>query len=353
MKNAIAVKDAALLAKLGAMVNKDDGGGEAAQIPVMKINYDPDSAYDRGLWVVGQQKDQDGNIIDEGKLVKGFVFFVSRHRYSFYDPNGNAKPCNSPFFIQKPGVKVRGSEYKNICGKTCPYREEGRNPRCKAQMVYFGMALTEDKKFVECISYQGGASYMNASNYAKYITSLKAKAPTGGYMDLPPFYFLTMLNTKKEKNQGTTYFVSQFKLGPNFENGEQLDLFAEKREGVYAYIDSINSLVEEGSEEAPAAPPVDMSALKTAGATSTPAPDTGLAAMAAEGAANTPTDVPDFNDEDLPPWMGADNDADSEVVDVKTTEPAESKPMTEPANAEGGDFDIDDAIKQALGGVES
>ena len=234
---ALVIKDEAMLAQLGAMANKEDTGGTAQQIPVLKINYDPDSKFDRGAWVVGQSKDQEGNITDEGQLVKGLVILMVKNRWSYFVQGDTRKNCNSPFY--NFGDSVRGSNYGYACGSSCPYREDGINPRCKAQKVFFGLAVTAEGKMVDCISYLGGASYMPATDYIKSIEKAKVK---GGYMPIPLFTSLTLLGSEKKKNAGTTYFEAVFKRGAMF-SADEWKVFEKKRAEAINYIGGINNMV--------------------------------------------------------------------------------------------------------------
>jgi hypothetical protein len=245
MSTEVAVYDAEMLKLLGGMANKDDGGGTVTGPPTLKINYDPDSIHPRGEWVVGQKKDSDtGEISDEGKIVKGLVILVARNRWSYYNQKDTRANCNSPFYLR--GDIVRGSNYGNICGKTCPMRADGLQTRCKCQIVLFGKAITAEGEFIDCISYQGGASYMPVQNYIDSIERVKVK---GGYIDVPLFASLTLLGSEKKRNEGTTYFVSALKQGPMFKDRTQLMEFNEAREEVYQYIARSNEAQQENRGE--------------------------------------------------------------------------------------------------------
>ena len=280
---------------LEGMVNKDDGGGDAPQIPVLKINYDEDSVYDKGVWVVGQMKDQQGVIVDQGSLVNSLVLLTARHRYSYYVQGDPKAACSSPFFIQKPGAKVVGHNYGYVCGKSCPFRAEGRIPRCKAQVAFFVSALTVDNKLIDSIVYLSGSGYMPGADYAKLATSQRVRNQKGQTMELPPFAFLTMLGTEKKKNQGTTYWEPRFTVGTMFKNPEQLQLFNTKREAAYEYIDNINAAIT--SKSSATKPNVPMPSAVASVSSLSITPNDQFEVIAPEV-----NSVPTVMTNDLPPW---------------------------------------------------
>ena len=244
---AVATADERLAKVLAGMVRKEDMGDDAAQIPILKINYDVESVHERGKWVVGQTKDADGNITEEGQLVKGLVVLMVKRRYSYYVQTDTAKNCNSIIF--SGGEAVFGSKYGHNCKSgDCPYRDKDLNPRCKAQWLVFGMALTEENKLVDCMAYVQGASYMPFDEHRRTITRLKGHA---GYISVPPFAFMTLLGSEKRKNGGTTYFVAEFTRGQMFKEA-QCEMFAAKREEVDAAIVGMNSRVSK-AKDAPVA----------------------------------------------------------------------------------------------------
>jgi hypothetical protein len=209
MSTELAKMDEAMLSELAGLVERDDAGGEIQQIPVLKINYDPDSKFGRGNWVVGQKKDQDGKIVNEGHLVKGAIILMMKYRFSYFVAKDPKSACNSPFYNR--GETVRGWNYGYVCGKNCPYRN--KDPKCKNQVVYFALALTEEKQLIPCIAYLGGASWKAAQDYIDDIKDVKTAT---GTQQIPLYTYLTLLGSLKEKNAGTTYFVAQFKRGQMF-----------------------------------------------------------------------------------------------------------------------------------------
>lgn len=238
-EKALALNDE-MLKELGEMTSDEDVR-DIQSLPVMKINYDPDSIYPAGSWVVGQRKKDDA-IIEEGEKVKGFVILANRNRYALYNESDANKNCNSP--LHKQGEKVRGSNYGHICGKGCPMRAEGVDPRCQAQKVAFGVAITESNKAIECVAYLKGSGYMPFSNYLDEVVKVKAGSKI---ISVPTFTFLTMLATEKKKNGAVTYWVPIFSRGPAFTIA-QIREFEAKRKQVQAYIESLNASVASVTE---------------------------------------------------------------------------------------------------------
>ena len=226
--HALAANDE-LLREIAGMATAEDSP-EIKSLPVLKINYDGDSVHPQGSWVVGQKKKDDA-IIEQGAAVKGLVILAVRNRYSLYVEADTSKNCNSPLHLQ--GDSVRGSNYKHVCGRGCPNRAEGIDPRCQAQKVVYGLALTSDDKLVECVGYFKGSGYMPLANYVEKMTSVRAGSR---YVTVPPFTFMTLLDSEKKKNGSVTYWVPIFSQGTNF-SIEQIRQFDEKRKQVYAFID--------------------------------------------------------------------------------------------------------------------
>ena len=395
-ENALVVQDGALAQQLAGMYNKDDGGGKAAQIPMLKINYDPDCIHPRGSWVVGQTKDQDGNLTDHGKLVDSMVVLTVRNRYSYYDVNDSRAGCSSPFFVQKPGVKVQGSNYKYTCGKSCPYREEGRQPRCKAQIIYFVSAHTTDDKWIECVVYLGGASWMHANKYASHITELRARTPNGNTVELPPFAFLTYLATEKKKNQGITYWEARLTRKPEMFNDPNIFThFAGLRDGAWEYIENVNAAIEaqiKGEKDENTASPgaesmpnvqvptvpsdeanqtIDVTPTRSTTTTS-PMPNVNVnvqpqsttSPMPNVNVNVQPQSTPEVGDTSIPPWqLGVQQEDDipddigqgpavhPEVQAAQPQPQAQSQPQPEaqPQASTNPNDDITAAIQQALG----
>lgn len=128
--------------------NRNDSSG-GVRVPIIRINYDPESKIERVAWIIGQEKDNSGNIINEGKRVKGFVILEVKRRYNLYDQLNNDNNCCSPMFDY--GEEVRGNKHGYVCGKTCPRRDKETfgAATCKAQYVPFGMAITTYEAILE------------------------------------------------------------------------------------------------------------------------------------------------------------------------------------------------------------
>lgn len=238
-EKAIALDDSFLREVAGMTTSEDVGSIQT--LPVLKINYDSDSIHPVGAWVVGQKK-KDDVIVEEGQLVKGMVILAKRNRYSYYNEADTTKNCNSPLHTQ--GESVRGSNYRHVCGKGCPYRADGLDPRCQAQIVIYALALTADDKFVDCVSYMKGSNYMPLTEYMEAMVRVKSGSKM---ISVPTYTFLTSLGSAKKKNGSVVYYVGNYTRGPAFAI-EQIRGFEKKREQVVNYIDSINAgISSEGS----------------------------------------------------------------------------------------------------------
>jgi hypothetical protein len=181
--------------------NSDDVSPGRA--PILKIQYDEESKYPKGCWVVGQLKDQAGKIIDQGKKVTSLVVLKVRNLYSYWDQEDTSKNCKSP--IHKDMEKVKGNNYKYQCGNTCPFKAE---KKCKAMKVVFGVAITENNETIDCVSYMKGVNYMPFSTYLKEATSLEVNGKT--YM-IPVYSFITGLDSEKGTNGSVKYYTAVFK----------------------------------------------------------------------------------------------------------------------------------------------
>lgn len=184
--------------KLAEAYNEGDSGQES-KVPRIKINYDDASLVCKpGEWVVGQRKNQDGEIVEEGAKVDGFIAIVARNAWSLYDSKDKNNCCNSPLFFSFRD-EIRGSTHKNICGKkTCPF---AATKDCKAQKVVFGVALTKNGP-VDCVGYFAGVSYMPVAEYIEKAQSLLV----GDIIKrVPVFSYIAELGSKADK-KGTVKF---------------------------------------------------------------------------------------------------------------------------------------------------
>jgi hypothetical protein len=232
------------LAKLKSMVNPEDM--VAPPLPVVRINYDAESIHPRGAWVVGQVKDKDGNITNEGQLVNRFIILTYKNRHGFYNSMDTTKNCSSAMFTFSNGESVYGSLYPNQrCGDNCPNKRKDLNPRCKIQHVVYGVAYTEEGVGIDCQMYLQGKSFYPFLNHMKEVCKMRVSA---GYMEVPPYTYWTLLETKKEKNAGTVYYVAEFTK--NGEVDKKLwDVFREKREGAFTHIQRVNGAFNEKREK--------------------------------------------------------------------------------------------------------
>lgn len=239
-------------ALLTGMVDKDDATG--VSIPILKINYvstEEGSEFPKGTWLVGQQKDSDGNITEQGKEVKALVILAARNRFSYYNKKNAATNCSSAFHTQ--GEVVRGNKYQNVCGATCPYRAKDLNPRCKAQKVVFGVAITAGGEALDCMAYIQGQSYVPFTDYYKALTKRRVKA---GFVDIPPFCYPTILGSEKQKYDATVYFNGTFAQGPMF-TMEQIKGFETRRDMAKQMIDRLNQMYgQPRGAEVPAGAPL-------------------------------------------------------------------------------------------------
>lgn len=254
----VAVMDEAQAALLAGMVDKDDATG--VSIPILKINYvstEDGSKFPKGTWVIGQQKDSEGNVTEQGKEVKALVILAARNRFSYYNKRDTGANCSSPLHTQ--GESVKGNHYGNVCGSACPYRAKDLNPRCKAQKVVFGVALTPTGEALDCMAYIQGQTYVPFTDYYKALTKRRVKA---GFVDIPPFCHPTLLSTEKQKYDATVYFNGVFAQGPMF-TMEQIKGFEIRRDAAKQVIDRLNQMYgqprDAGNESnhAPVGAPLD------------------------------------------------------------------------------------------------
>jgi len=246
--------DEATLAILGEMVDKDDTTG--ISIPIAKINYvsvDEGSHYPKGTWVVGQQKDTDGIITEQGKAINALVTLAVRNRFSFYDRKDTSRNCSS--CLHKAGDSVRGNKYGNICGSGCQYRAKDLTARCKAQKVILGVAYTHEGEGIDCMSYIQGANYVPFTDYYKKLTKAQAK---GGPRDIPPFSHPTILGTEKQKFDSTVYYVATFTQGPLFDM-DKIEAFRVRRDGAKQIINALNAAHAERHDPVPTVVPPEVS----------------------------------------------------------------------------------------------
>ncbi len=319
MSTDLMTMDAASLAKLQTMANEQEHGSGGVRVPIIRINYDPESKIERGAWIIGQEKDNSGNIINEGKRVKGFVILEVKRRYNLYDQLNNDNNCCSPMFDY--GEEVRGNKHGYVCGKTCPRRDKETfgAATCKAQYVPFGMAITDDNEAIFARAFIQGASYMP---FQEYLDTAKVFVAEGKSWKLPTYAFMTLLSSKKESNKGTTYFVGQFTRGTLF-SMEQIEKFASQLDQTLDVIRDLNNAMKKGKE------------VKTVESVTS----------------SSRSSIGDYGAIDVTPHARTMSTIDpmpggSDVPFDAAPKRAEVKAATA---AEGLDFDIESAISKALG----
>lgn len=230
--------DDAIISAMSRMAKKDDSD---ERLPVLKISYDEEHPEFRGKWVVGQKKDASGEVIDIGKEVVGFIIIDVYNRYNYYNQADISKNCSSPYHNRE---MVRGTRRGTMCGKTCPDRADDATPRCKAQKVAFGIAITSDKKLIDCVAYIQGKSYMPFDNYYHdVLTKIKTKT-TAGFKTtvVPPFAFITILGSEKRKNKGTIFYEATFERGTMIDV-ERMKKYEAKRKEIDEYVLNINNII--------------------------------------------------------------------------------------------------------------
>jgi hypothetical protein len=198
--------DVSQLEELQQMAVKNNDQISTPSLPVLKIHYDDDvSVHPKGTWVLGQTKNKDGVITDQGKKTIYFVLMKFRNQYNYYDSKNPSASCSSPLI--KPFEETRGNKYKNICGSGCQYRDDKRSPRCSFQMVLFGLAITENKEKILCQIYIHGKSFMPTRDFIKDLPNMEI---SGKKYILPVYSFLNKLSSIPEKAQGRSYFIANF-----------------------------------------------------------------------------------------------------------------------------------------------
>lgn len=321
--------DNALAEQLAALVNPSDTGSlKGPNIPKLKINTRDHIGIPMGAWVVGQQIDQEGNVSEPGKQVKGLIILAVRLQYSHYNHARRDQNCSSVLFIE--GQRgITGLKHKHICASkndgvfTCPYRDQARNPRCRQQFVVYGVAITTDNKQMDCVAYVKGSSYMAFNNYLSELVKVKTQ---NGYMEVPPFAFVTMLGAEVENKNGNSYYVSRFKRGQMMK-GDALPHFVKKREEVYSFIERQNqALLNEPNENGGNGRPVTQ-------------------AQSAPPALTAPAAIVEDDDEIPFDFTPSTPPATASARKTAITPPAKAAPVA----TGDADFDIDAAISAVIG----
>ena len=207
--------------------------------PILRLNYvDPieGSAYEKGAWVLGQVKGENGELIEQGVRIESLVILCVRNRFSYYVQDDTDKNCSSPYHVI--GEWVKGNRYRNDCGVNCAYTAKDLNPRCRRQKVLFGIGYTADGSGYECMAFMQGANFVPFSNFYRELT--KSRGGKKGTKNIPPFMRPVVLGSRREKKGATTYFVGEYEMGPLFDS-EQIQLFQERRNLAAKLIDELNA----------------------------------------------------------------------------------------------------------------
>ena len=326
-ETALAIYDEEALKRLSGMVNPDDTPMETGP-ETLKINYEEDSKYPRGVWVLGQKKDDSGKITNEGSVVSKIIVLTTRCRWSYYDEE------------TKTGVSTQifsgGSQPRDKAEFDRKVAALGGDPRF--QTVAIGLALTDDG-LKEFVAYITGTSYKLFRDYLKEITSYKL--PGGGSTKVPPFVCVTELGeTEKKKNGAVTYFVPSFKRGTEVPVA-QFDMLNEKREAAYQWVEYVNSRMAEKAKESEGesssssfAPP-SSTPPSFAPPSSTPPP------------VYTPPPPAKPSTGDKMPWE-TDTKAAPKAEEKKEAKVEEKAVEPEILDAGGDDFDIEAAMRTIM-----
>jgi hypothetical protein len=316
--------DVDVLKELAGMVDENEAMGNMTKYPTLKINYDEDSAFPRGTWVVGQKKDEKGIITEQGEQVEAMVVVATRNRRSYYDREDTKKNAGS--ILWGRGETHNLDEY---------YKKIPDGKKDKFQIVIFAVAITKAKKAVDCVAYLGGSNYMPWSAYFEALTTVKTEH---GKVLIPPFAYVTLLEPiTKERNEGVTFFVAGFKKGPRTAR-EHWPIYEEKRLMAKDYVAGVNEKIikdEGGARSMKTIPAAPVAAADFSKA--------GTAVVGADGVIETTATVMDYSTIDLGPAPAA--------APVAAPAPAAAaKPESVPATElmdEG--LDIEAAVAAALG----
>jgi hypothetical protein len=315
-ETAVSIYNEETLKRLAGMVNAGDTPMETGP-DTLKINYEEDSKYPRGVWVLGQKKDKEGKITEEGSVVSKIIILTTRCRWSYYDENTRTGVSTVMF--------EGGSQPRDKADFDRKVAALGGDPRF--QTVVLGLAIV-DGGFKEFVAYISGSSYKLFRDYLKEITTYKL--PTGT-TKVPPFVCVTELGeSEKKKNGAVTYFIPSFKRGAEIPVA-QFDMLAAKRESAYQWIEYANSrsLEKKGEGEG------DSGGASFAPPSSTPPVYT----------PPKPAAPPTHSTGDRMPW----EDPTSSVPTTKSAPEAPSAPEAEMLDSGGDDFDIEAAMRNIMG----
>jgi hypothetical protein len=319
--------------RLAASYRKSDTGiGDAT--PMLKINYDDTSTTaELGEWIVGQRKNQESEIVEQGDRALAFIPIVMRNAYSLYDSKVPANNCNGPLF-ENFGEVVRGNTHGHICGKkTCPMAAEGK---CKAQKVIYGVAITKTSGLVDCVAYFSGVAYMPISDYIATAT----KMVVGGIStNVPPFAYICQLGSNKKRHGSITYFEPIFTKMAVLSEEKDIVMMEKKRDDILLMIDV--KAAEAASKAKPGTPVAGVS--KVTIEPETPATVT----AAAEPEKIVDPDTIDASFEEIMKGAGsAAPEAKASAMPFEAGGTAPETPISTPAET----MSIEEEIKRALAG---
>ncbi len=225
--------DAETLSRLNGMVRQTEIPVQAGP-DVLKVNYDSDSDYECGTWVIGQKKDDSGAISEQGQPVNKVIILTTRWRYSYYDDK-NKKAYNTQMFETGTVPRDKAEFDRKIASLGAKY---GQRQLCVFALAIVGGAMKE------CVIYIKGVSRGTFEPYFKELVTFNTGS---GTTLIPPFCFVTeLLPSEKKKNGSITYWVPNFKKGAQVPV-EQFDNMKKKQQEADAYVDFSNGRAEEAS----------------------------------------------------------------------------------------------------------
>jgi len=314
---AVAVYDEELLKGLEGMVDPRDVSTALNGPDQLKINYDEDSVYPRGAWVLGQKKNKEGKITEQGHVITHIVILTTRFRWSFYDEN--TKTTVSTLMFEA------GSQPPNKA--ECDAKAESLGGQLKFQVVIFGLAIVEGV-FKEFVSYQGGTGYGAFKDYLKELVTVQT---TTKRITVPPFAHVTILKeTEKKKNGSITYWIPVLERGQMM-TMDQLQFFGQKRDDAYDFIVFANNRALERKETISLTAPVS-------------APSSSMYSTG-DDAFVMPPETPKF----VMPDVSGMKSANATVVSPVVSAPVVPAPVVPaPAAPDVDDYDIEAAMRSII-----
>jgi len=315
--SAVVAYDEELLKGLEGMVDPRDVSTALNGPDQLKINYDEDSVYPRGAWVLGQKKNKEGKIIEQGHVITHIVILTTRFRWSFYDEN--TKTTVSTLMFEA------GSQPPNKA--ECDAKAESLGGQLKFQVVIFGLAIVEGV-FKEFVSYQGGTGYGAFKDYLKELVTVQTATKR---ITVPPFAHVTILKeTEKKKNGSITYWIPVLERGQMM-TMDQLQFFGQKRDDAYDFIVFANNRALERKETISLTAPVS-------------APSSSMYSTG-DDAFVMPPETPKF----VMPDVSGMKSANATVVSPVVSAPVVPAPVVPaPAAPDVDDYDIEAAMRSII-----